>query len=1237
MKSCKLVDELLVNSNDASAVYFQNYIIHLIQRRALQQKPIKEEDMKSLLSKNSGLYLALLTSLCGISQSHYVQADTELVKNGSFYTLQGWQSKSVTLKHDTTGYSNCQHNGNNDEQCPQTGNKTFACLKSNNLSGIYASTYLQQSLSNVLQPNTRYRLSFKALRPVTATNLGPATLLSSIAANSSWPTPAKTYANWATLAPAVAFTANNTLLNNNSNYGSGFYLFAQAQSMEFVTPSVLPAGQDPTTINFTYIPTANNNDGICITDVSLQPTQTNAVNDAKVAVNNYAYLANAPKRATLSNLPVSATAWQLVSEFENITIVRKQAALPTLIQDNDSGDKLGIADFSDYTGTSIDPRFRVRVIDNKPHCDIGNYDGANCYIATPATPFIYNGNLYHNALIGANRCPLTIPGAGFDSANCFVAKPPAGTTPFIYNGNLYYTALPGKICPLNGSWYDGANCFVATPPAGTTPFIYDGNLYHSQLADFCPLKGSWFDGAHCFIAKVPAGNTPFIWSGNLYVKTNGIGNTIAQSELFRIGQKNLYNPLKKDALFSFYHQRSNEKIEPYVDGSDTNAFWKDTIGNLFHEAGTPTDTSISCFSGTDLHGNLWPGCDNRTFNVAKGWYDAADHGKYVVNGGISVWTLQNLAERLQSKGILNSAFPAGMMNFQSSHNSYSDLLTEARNEMEFMLSMQIPKSQGITMSVPVGYQAISATGLPTNNWTTTRPTQGVYQVRKLNGTKQYANNSVTGAISFNGGQLPSLEIALKLTSGVDVGGMVFHSVTDRCWTGIPTNPANYSVDCNGQDPINSRLYGPADIDKRVVSYPTSAATLNLAATAAQCYRVWKNVDAAFADRCLQASKDAWGAAVKIRRDYGDIFRYEYQNTDNTTGSWKNADNGSNLKTLEYGFALAPGFLGGGNYGDLRLRDEYYWAGMELYLATKDISYLKHADSFINTGALATDDKARGDYAQYSVSSQQGFPIYSYDWINGFNWQNVAALGSISALVADPATFKVDGQLTLPDLVGTRTSPLTNLLARARTIVDIQIERKVSGVPTASYKTPSNPYNVGDNNTNFPWGSNGEVLNRALILALAADYTTNANDKVEFRNGVTSAMNYLLGNNPLKRSYISGYGANALSNPHHRFFAKNASFGWATIPAGFIAGGPNTRDMASVEAGATRDANGNINDPSAYYFLNNTRKQCLVNPGSGVGAVYPMRCHTDYWLDFGSNEIAINWQAPLVWVSEFLSE
>jgi len=40
-------------------------------------------------------------------------------------------------------------------------------------------------------------------------------------------------------------------------------------------------------------------------------------------------------------------------------------------------------------------------------------------------------------------------------------------------------------------------------------------------------------------------------------------------------------------------------------------------------------------------------------DVTGGWYDAGDHGKYVVNGGIAVWTLMNMYERAKIRGIAN--------------------------------------------------------------------------------------------------------------------------------------------------------------------------------------------------------------------------------------------------------------------------------------------------------------------------------------------------------------------------------------------------------------------------------------------------------------------------------------------------------------------------------------------------------------------------------------------------------
>ena len=51
------------------------------------------------------------------------------------------------------------------------------------------------------------------------------------------------------------------------------------------------------------------------------------------------------------------------------------------------------------------------------------------------------------------------------------------------------------------------------------------------------------------------------------------------------------------------------------------------------------DKAVPCLPGC--------GCDY-TLDVTGGWYDAGDHGKYVVNGGISVWTLLNWYERTQA-------------------------------------------------------------------------------------------------------------------------------------------------------------------------------------------------------------------------------------------------------------------------------------------------------------------------------------------------------------------------------------------------------------------------------------------------------------------------------------------------------------------------------------------------------------------------------------------------------------
>ena len=97
----------------------------------------------------------------------------------------------------------------------------------------------------------------------------------------------------------------------------------------------------------------------------------------------------------------------------------------------------------------------------------------------------------------------------------------------------------------------------------------------------------------------------------------------ARSQPFDIASR-LFDALPYDALAYFYHNRSGIPIEAELAGD----------AKLARPAGHVIDR-VTCLAGKDAHGNDWPGCDY-TLDVSGGWYDAGDHGKYVVNGGIAV-------------------------------------------------------------------------------------------------------------------------------------------------------------------------------------------------------------------------------------------------------------------------------------------------------------------------------------------------------------------------------------------------------------------------------------------------------------------------------------------------------------------------------------------------------------------------------------------------------------------------
>lgn len=268
-----------------------------------------------------------------------------------------------------------------------------------------------------------------------------------------------------------------------------------------------------------------------------------------------------------------------------------------------------------------------------------------------------------------------------------------------------------------------------------------------------------------------------------------IGDT--ESSAFSI-EARLYESLRRDAARFFYHQRASTAISaPYAEGSQ----YVRAAGHL--------DTSVSC----------WTGACSHSLDVRRGWYDAGDYGKYVVNGGIAAWTLMNAYERALYQGEPRSWLDDSL-NIPESGNSIPDLLDEVRWQMEFLLAMQVP-------------------------------------------------------------------------TGRSLAGMVHHKVAGTDWPPIPQLP---STDSTG----------------RRLSAPSTAATLNLAATAAQCARVFEEVDSSFAERCLNAARTAYAAAR------ANPSRYAVSGDADDAGS--------------------------GAYDDSDVSDEFYWAAAELYATTGESSF-----------------------------------------------------------------------------------------------------------------------------------------------------------------------------------------------------------------------------------------------------------------------------------------------------------
>jgi endoglucanase len=328
----------------------------------------------------------------------------------------------------------------------------------------------------------------------------------------------------------------------------------------------------------------------------------------------------------------------------------------------------------------------------------------------------------------------------------------------------------------------------------------------------------------------------------------------------------VYDQLRSDALQFFYIQRSGIAI----DGALVGQPYARPAGHV-GVAPNQGDTDVPC----------QPGVCDYSLDVRGGWYDAGDHGKYVVNGGIATYQLLSTFERTKTAvtGGFGAALADGSLRVPERGNLVPDVLDEARWELEFMMRMQVP-------------------------------------------------------------------------AGQPLAGMAHHKMHDRNWTGLPMQPED-------------------DPELRELHPPSTAATLNLAATAAQCARVYATYDAPFAQTCLASARRAWAAAKANPAVYAD------------------PSDGN----------------GGGTYSDDDVSDEFYWAAAELYLTTGESAFLSE---------LTASPHHTGD-------------LFS---ATGFGWPATAELGRLDLATVPSGLPAADRQRVRASVLAAADDYLATLAAEA---------------------------------------------------------------------------------------------------------------------------------------------------------------------------------------------------------------
>ena len=227
----------------------------------------------------------------------------------------------------------------------------------------------------------------------------------------------------------------------------------------------------------------------------------------------------------------------------------------------------------------------------------------------------------------------------------------------------------------------------------------------------------------------------------------------------------------------------------------------------------------------------------------------------------------------------------------------------------------------------------------------------------------------------------------------------------------------------------------------------------------------------------------------------------------------------------------------GEYGDDKIEDERCWAAVELLKVTGEQKYK--------------------DYAEKSLRNEVTC---------GFGWDDMGSYANTTYL-------SLDESLQNPEI---REKVLEYNKAKAL--------EYLNNVQTDGY--------MCDLGTNYCWGSNLSVCSYARLMLLTYKYCP---EMKELYNAAYDQISYLLGQNAVGYSFISGFGGKSPENAHHR-----PSLASRSVVTGMVAGGPN----------------GGHDDPCA---------------GKALKDAPPAKSYIDNSESYSTNEVTIYWNSPVLYL------